>query len=89
MEPLWAPDKARIEGASLTSFQRLVEQQHNISLGSYQALHQWSVEQPAAFWTAVWSFTGIVSSRGPGTPLLDAGNLPGTTWFPDARRQTY
>ena len=50
----------------------------------YAALHAWSVAEPAAFWSAVWDFCGIVGDPGevvvrPGTTISD------TTWYPDAR----
>ena len=52
------------------------------AFGSYRDLHRWSVEEPAAFWTALWDAEGLISERGEramaGAGMLDA------RFFPDA-----
>ena len=83
--PLWQPTSERIERAQLTAFARRAEAEHGIALPDYGALHHWSVEEPAAFWSAVWSFAEVVGD-GPGRPLGEGPlRMPGTEWFPDAR----
>ena len=51
--------------------------------GDYFALHQWSLDEPAAFWRAVWDFTEIQGDPGE-TICDDPMALPGCQWFPDA-----
>ena len=51
--------------------------------GDYFALHQWSLDEPAAFWRAVWDFTQIQGDPGE-TACDDPMVLPGCKWFPNA-----
>lgn len=55
---------------------------HQPSVGEdYGALWRWSVEEPDAFWGAVWTDLGL----GPvPTPVLGAPAMPGATWFEGA-----
>ena len=46
---------------------------------SYRDLWQWSVDEPAAFWSSIWDFFGVLGIRGAG-PVLD-GQMPSVTWF--------
>jgi acetoacetyl-CoA synthetase len=46
---------------------------------SYRELWQWSVSEPAAFWSSIWDFFGVLGSRGAG-PVL-TGQMPGAQWF--------
>ncbi len=45
----------------------------------YHPLWQWSVDEPAAFWSSIWDFFGVLGSRGSG-PVL-AGQMPDVEWF--------
>ena len=47
---------------------------------TYQELHQWSIDEPAAFWQKVWDFTQVIGD--PGTKLNFAENL---LRYPDNR----
>ena len=78
-QPIWSPDPARVETANLTAFHR-----ENGVFAGYPALHEWSVEQPEAFWRAVWRFCGVIGEPG-GTVLKDRDRMPGAQWFPEAR----
>jgi acetoacetyl-CoA synthetase len=46
---------------------------------SYRELWQWSVDEPAAFWTSIWDFFGVLGSRGSG-PVV-TGEMPEVSWF--------
>ena len=82
--PLWTPDPDRVSASRLSGFMRFVQERTGFDARhDYFALHQWSIQEPDAFWRAVWEFTRIV-----GTPAAmvcdDPGKLPGCSWFPDA-----
>ena len=64
--PLWQPSDERIEAAALTAFRRHAEARHDVSLPDYAALHAWSLRDPDAFWSDVWSFCEV-RGDGPGT----------------------
>jgi len=83
---LWLPSEERVQQSNMTAFMSA----QGISASDYQALWQWSVDQPEAFWTSVWSFTGLVAGEGQSEPILEpvleSGNkMPGAKWFPNLR----
>jgi acetoacetyl-CoA synthetase len=53
--------------------------------GDYPALWQWSVDNPARFWRAVWDFFDLPAATGPGpgdAAVLADSTMPGARWFP-------
>ena len=83
-QPLWTPSLERVAATQLTAFmQGLATTEDFDAGGDYFALHRWSLEQPAAFWRAVWRFTKVQGA--PGDAVCDnPQRLPGCRWFPDA-----
>ncbi|MGI9008514.1 MAG: acetoacetate--CoA ligase [Streptosporangiaceae bacterium] len=78
---LSTPTPADIEQARITDFARFAAQrQHGPAAGGYQPLWQWSVDQPAEFWSAVWDYFGVLGDRGDG-PVLSGGPMPDVDWF--------
>jgi acetoacetyl-CoA synthetase len=82
-QPIWTPSLFRLADANLTRFMSFAEAR-GPRVADYDALYRWSVERPGEFWSALWDFAGVVGERG-GTPLEDAGRMPGARWFPGAR----
>ena len=85
MGPLWIPSEDRIREANLTKFLALVNQRYRLKITSYPELHRWSVDRVADFWSAVWDYTGVVSSRRFEKVVDDIGKFPGAKWFLGAR----
>ena len=85
MEPIWQPAEEAVESAQLTQFARWVVRREKLELNSYPAFYQWSVDEPEAFWSAVWEWCGVVASKKGSTVLLDGDQMPGAKWFPEAR----
>ena len=81
---LWAPSVERVAAAQLTAFMEAVSAATGFdAAGDYFALHQWALDEPAAFWRAVWDFTEIQGD--PGEIICDDPMaLPGCKWFPNA-----
>ncbi len=83
--PLWRPPPEALTETQLGRFAH----QHGWAAGpdfdAYAGLHRWSVEDPGAFWQAVWDFTGIIATTPAGQPVADLDRFPGTRWFPGAR----
>ena len=81
---LWAPSTERVASAQLTAFMQFVTASTGFDAGGdYFALHQWSLDQPEAFWRAVWEFTNIQGDAG--EAVCDHPKaLPGCQWFPNA-----
>lgn len=52
------------------------------TFADYDALWHWSVEEPNAFWSALWQAFDIPSDGDPTVALTDS-SMPGAVWFPD------
>ena len=78
---LSVPTAADIERARITDFARWLAASRGVRTdGSYLPLWQWSVDQPAEFWSSIWDYFGVLGSRGDG-PVLSGGPMPAVTWF--------
>ena len=84
-EPLWRPSEERIRQANITRFMDGVNAAQNLSLETYPALYQWSVENISDFWAAVWDFSRIKASKPYDQVVEDLTKFPGAKWFPRAR----
>jgi len=83
-EPLWSPSEERVQQANLTRFMAAARADLDPGLGDYDALYQYSLTQPEAFWRFVWNFSAIVGDAG--DLVLENGHrMPGAHWFPNAR----
>jgi acetoacetyl-CoA synthetase len=76
--PMWTPDPERAAQTAMACFMR------EAGMRDYAALHQWSVEHAAAFWSRVWDFCGVIGDQG-GATLADGSRMPGARWFPQGR----
>ena len=82
--PHWIPSAARVAAAQLTGFHAFARER-GAPGGDYSSLWQWSVDEPAAFWSAVFEFTGVIADRGAGPVLRNGERMPGATWFEGTR----
>ncbi len=84
-EPLWQPSIERIAQANITALSRKLESRHGVSLPDYPALHRFSLERTADFWTAIWDVCGVIAETRGDRALVDADRMPGACFFPNAR----
>jgi len=88
---LSAPTEADIERARITDYARWLETHRGVAPGGgspgrgspgrgYAGLWQWSVTEPAAFWSSIWDYFGVLGNRGDG-PVIAGGPMPAVTWF--------
>ena len=84
-QPLWSPDAARIDAHRLTKFIQSVNASRGFQLKTYADVHQFSVREPANFWSDVWDFCGVRAETRGKTALVDGDQVPGARFFPDAR----
>ena len=78
-KPLWTPDPARAARTGMAQFAARAG-----GFSDYSALHRWSIEQRAEFWSLLWDFCGVRGDKG-ARMLVDGERMPGAQWFPDAR----
>ena len=83
--PLWRPTPERVARARITAFARRIESLHGVTLTDYQALHRWSVDQPADFWSTLWEEAGVLAAERGDVVVADFDRMPGARWFPGAR----
>ena len=88
--PLWTPSRERIENSNMLGFMQQASEyaQNNTgnSIKTYSELHQWSIEQPEAFWSLVWQYSGITPALPQDLPpseiLNSQGHFSTAQWFP-------
>ena len=74
---LWAPDGARSERSRLTDYAYWLRRSWGLSFTEYEALWQWSVEDPGEFWQSIWDYFGVRAHDAP-------GEMTAAQWFPGA-----
>ena len=82
---LWKPTEVRKKQANMTRFFTFVSEKHNLKISSYDELYDWSIENIADFWAAMWEFARIKASRNYDVVVDDLSKFPGATWFGGAR----
>src|SRR4051794_18770271 len=81
---LWEPSAERIERATLTRYQRWVQETRERRFADYHDLWGWSVEDLDGFWRSIWEFFDV-RSQGESERALADPSMPGAVWFPGAR----
>ncbi len=79
--PLWSPSEARVARSNLRRFTGTI----NPRLETYADIHRFSVNEPEAFWSAVWDFCAVKAETRGSRILIDANKMPGARFFPEAR----
>jgi len=67
----------------MTHFRAAAAEWTGLPFPDHEALHQWSIDDRAAFWDLVWDFCGVVGEKGERV-LVDGDLMPGARFFPDA-----
>ena len=62
--PLWTPEPDDLKAAPMTAFMRAAGERSGEAIDGFDALHAWSVADPAAFWDLVWDDTGVIGEKG-------------------------
>lgn len=82
--PVWTPDPATAAHSRIARFTDFVATRTGTAHADYRSLWEWSVEDLAGFWSAVWDFFDLRSST-PYDGVLDEAPMPSTGWFSGAR----
>jgi acetoacetyl-CoA synthetase len=81
---VWEPDPSAAARSALSDFTQQVEREYDLTFSGYHDLWRWSVEHVDKFWAAVWNFYHVNRIPAP-DKVLTTRNMPGVSWFPDAR----
>lgn len=82
MTVVWMPPADAADHTELGRF--LQRRAPHVDPTSHEEAWRWSVDDPDAFWSAVWEHFDVQSDTPTGPALADA-TMPGATWFPTAR----
>ncbi|QEE46535.1 acetoacetate--CoA ligase [Rhizobium sp. WL3] len=82
--PLWTPSDAFKASQPLTHFIEWCATREGRSFADYDAFYDWSVEDRASFWSAVWDYCGVVGEKGDAA-LADDGDMLKARFFPQAQ----
>ncbi len=82
-KPLWQPAAQSVAKMAITLFMEVAGQRSGRSIASYDELHAFSVEDPAAFWKILWDEAGVKGDPGTVPYVSDIDRMPGAKFFPN------
>lgn len=82
---LWQPNKKKASESQMQQFLNFIHKKYELTEDNYQALHQWSVENPDKFWSEFWKYSNILHSEEYTSVVDDYKKMPGAKWFEGAR----
>ena len=82
---VWEPPQALRSASQMALFMRRVAQESGREFAGYTDLWQWSIDDRAGFWSALWRFTDVVAGRTCDSVLQNGDAMPGARWFSGAR----
>lgn len=80
--PQWTPSERDLTDSAIVDFTRFVSTRTGRDLADYHALWRWSVDEPAAFWGALWDYFDLGERS---SDVLANADMPGAQWFPGTR----
>ncbi len=82
---LWQPSEERKASTNIAKFMAFVNDRHGSKITSYEALHDYSVNQQEKFWVDIWDFYDVKAETMGERIIVDGDKMPGAKYFPDAR----
>ncbi|MCP4551437.1 MAG: acetoacetate--CoA ligase, partial [Bacteroidetes bacterium] len=82
---LWHPNNKKASDSQMQQFLNFIHNKYDLPENNYQALHQWSVENPDKFWGEFWQYSNIIHSEDYTSVVDDYKKMPGANWFEGAR----
>jgi acetoacetyl-CoA synthetase len=81
--PLWSPSENAVAASPMTAFRRWCADRFGVELVDHDAFHQWSIDDRASFWSAVWDYCEVKGDKGQ-TALINADSMMEARFFPEA-----
>lgn len=82
--PLWSPNAANLSNTPFDRFLNHASARLGRPVETFEALHDWSISDPATFWDSLWDFGGVIGDKG-NVLLEDVEKMPGARFFPDGQ----
>jgi len=82
---LWQPTEERVSQTNMVRFISFVNDRHQLNLANYDELYQWSISEIPDFWSAMWDFAEIKTSKSFDQVIDDLESMPGCNWFQEAQ----
>ena len=79
---LWSPGTNEIR---LSAIERFAHRYTACSATNYAELHQWSIDNPAKFWSNLWDFCEVQGFRGTRAISTTGKSIKDVAWFPNAQ----
>lgn len=81
---VWEPKD--VSSTSMDVFRRHINQSFSLDLKTYDELWRWSCDNLNHFWSTVWDYTGVISSKQAERAIADDAPIyPPPRWFEGAR----
>jgi acetoacetyl-CoA synthetase len=80
---LWEPSPELRENSTIARYMEWLERERSLSFENYTALWEWSVTDLEGFWSSLWEFFEVQSSKAY-EAVLGRREMPGARWFPGA-----
>lgn len=81
---LWRPGDHSPQATRLADFARFSGIKGRFDQDHFNAIHRWSVEEPAKFWATAWDFFGIRGEKGK-IIIEKTERVPWARFFPDSK----
>jgi acetoacetyl-CoA synthetase len=78
-QTLWTPDDKTRRNARITRYMSWLDKDFR----DYRDLWEWSVSDPAAFWSTIWDYFEVLGDRAE-APALIGATMPDVRWFQGA-----
>ena len=82
-KPLWTPSAERVAQSPMTHFIDWCASRYGVTFSDYDAFHRWSVSAREDFWSAMWTYCGVIGEPGERV-LIDRDDMLNARFFPDA-----
>jgi len=81
----WSLDKNQQQSTHMWRFMMYVNQKTSQTLSNYHELHSWSITYKAQFWSFLWDYCDIQSSRPWDEVITKTDTFPNYQWFKGSR----
>ncbi|WP_296761760.1 acetoacetate--CoA ligase [Sediminimonas sp.] len=80
----WTPPASLSDNSRMAAFMAWLENERDLEFDDYAQMWTRSVEEPEAFWQALWDWFDVRSPT-PHSAVLVERKMPGAEWFPGAQ----